>query len=133
MLHHWQNTGKQKGKIRDARDKGKEINECERSEEEKNCHKCPEGCGGTEDELHYLVCHAEGARLTRHTAISTVLKRLKKAHTHEGIVSIVRYTLTQIGEGEDMEYDYEDFSKGDELFIRALEGQEKIGWMAFCQ
>ena len=133
MLHHWQNTGNQKGKIRDSKYKDENENITGMSQEEKNCHLCPEECGEEELNLHYLECQSDNAIKVRLEAIETVTRRLKKLHTHGGITSIVRYTLTQIGKREDMEYDNDDFTGDDKRFVRALEGQDKIGWPAFCQ
>ena len=135
MLHHWQNTGKQKGRIRDARLKIKEGVEATAilNEDEKNCHLCPEGCGEEEVELHYLDCPTERSKEIRVEAILKVKRRLKKLHTHEGIVTVVGYILTQISDREEMEFEDEDFRGEDSPIMTALEGQDEIGMLAFCQ
>ena len=133
MLHHWQNTGKQKGRMRDSRIKDKDGQSGGMSQEDLTCHLCPEECGEVELELHYLECQSDNAKRTRIEAITTVTRRLKKFHTHGGIISIVRYTLTQIGNREDMEYGKNEFIGEDERFMIALQGQDKIGWLDFCQ
>ena len=134
MLHHWQNTSKQKGRIRDAQLKVQVgIDAPIMNEDEKNCHLCPEGCGEEEVELHYLDCPTERSTEIRVEAILKVKRRLKKLHTNEGIVSVVGYILTQISDREEMEFEDEDFRGEDSPLMTALEGQDEIGMLAFCQ
>ena len=71
MSHHWQNTGKQKGRIQDARINSIDADSRILNEDEKICHKCPEGCKEEETELHYLDCQSENAK-KRVEAILTV-------------------------------------------------------------
>ena len=103
------------------------------NEDEKNCHLCPEGYGEEEVESHYLDCPTGRSKEIRVEAILTVKRRLKKLHTHEGIVSVVGYILTQISDSEDMEFGEEEFRGEDSPLMIALEGQDEIGMLAFCQ
>ena len=74
MLHNWQNTGKQKRIMRDARLKLESDNPLQPTEEEKNCELCPEGCGKEEKESHYL--HSCPAKL----AIDARIPLIRKVH-----------------------------------------------------
>ena len=103
MLHNWQNTGRQKGKMRDARlYQNAEVPKVP-TEEELTCHLCPEGCGEEEKELHYLECPTEKMKKERGKLLNTVLKRLKELHTYEGTTSIIGYVLGKISEREEID------------------------------
>ena len=73
LLHNWQNVGAQKGKFRDARLKLDSDNPLTPTEEEINCHKCPEGCDEAEKNLHYLECPKQHSRQRRMLGIKRYL------------------------------------------------------------
>ena len=134
MLHNWQNTGQQKGKIRDANLRLMTDNPIEPTLDERNCSKCPAGCDEEEGELHYLHCPDERAIDKREKLIGLVLKKLRKLKTYEGITSMVREILTRISQRGEHEFDMSEINgQGDLSLQRTLWGQEEIGWNYFCQ
>ena len=134
LMHNWQNVGSQKRKFRDARLKLNSDNPLNPTEEEVNCHKCPDGCEEEEISLHYLECPMPHAKQRRKRGIKNALHRMKNLRTYEGIISLMGYILNQISEREEMNFEWEYLKKDGELsLIAALEGQEKIGWKSFCQ
>ena len=134
LMHNWQNTGRQKGKFRDARIKLHSNEPLTPTEEERYCHFCPDGCKQEETDLHYLNCPAPHAMERRRICIQKVLRRLKNLRTYEGITSILSYVLTSISNNEEMDFDWEDLHRdGDMSLIIAIEGQKRIGWNCLCQ
>ena len=134
LLHNWQNTGRQKGKFRDARLRLQSDEPLEPTLEEVDCQKCPEGCDEEENELHFLECPKEHTRLRRKECIKKVLQKLKKIRTYEGIMSHVGKILNSISNREVMELDWDEIHRdGDMSLGIALMGQEEIGWDRMCQ
>ena len=134
MLHNWQNTGSQKGRIRDSRLKLHSDSPLEPTEEEASCHLCPAGCKEVENELHYLHCPDATAKSDRYDLITKVLKKLKLLHTYEGITTMVRIILTRISNRDDETFNTEELSNDGNLCLkRTIRGQDKIGWFEFCQ
>ena len=134
LLHNWQNTGRQKGKFRDARLKLDSEEPLKATEEEIHCHECPDGCNEEETDLHYLNCQAPHAIKRRGECIIKVLRRLKNLRTYEGITSTIGYVLKQISDNEDMDFDWEEMHRdGDMSLTIAVQGQEQIGWNCLCQ
>ena len=134
LLNDWQNIGSQKRKIRDSRLKVDSDNPEEATSEERLCHLCPDGCNEEEKILHYLECPANHAIERRRASIVTVLRRLKKLRTYEGITSMIGHILNKISKREDMDFEWEYLHlDGDMSMIMALTGQEKIGWTRLCQ
>ena len=65
--------------------------------------------------------------------IGIVATRLKKLKTHEGIVSVVGHILRQISNRGEFNIYSGEFGGADKSLGGAIEGQEIIGWKAFCQ
>ena len=134
LLHNWQNTGRQKGKFRDARIKINSDDPLTPTEEETHCHKCPDGCNEEETDLHYLNCVALHAKRRRKVCIEKVLRRLKSLRTYEGITSTIGMILNRISNREELIFDWEELqSDGDMAMTIAIEGQIRIGWNCLCQ
>ena len=134
LLHHWQNVGKQKGRIRDSRLKLDSEKPLLPTEEEKGCHLCPEGCGREEEELHYLTCSKEQPKESRKKLIKKTLKKMRSLRTSSPIMSMQGFILTSISNGTPIESreDANDMDSNSPL-AKAMRGQEKIGWKAMCQ
>ena len=105
LMHNWQNTGQQKGRIRDARIKIDTETPEKPTAEEENCHLCPDGCGEVERELHYLHCGTERAKSARKGLIKKTLQSLRKLRTSEKIVSLIGYILRSISGRDKIELD----------------------------
>ena len=134
LIHNWQNTGRQKGRFRDARLKLDSEAPLIPTEEELHCHECPDGCNEEETDLHYLNCPAPHAVKRRQACIIKVLSRLKKLRTYEGIMSNIGYILGTISLNEDINFDWDELHRdGDMALSLALIGQEAIGWNCLCQ
>lgn len=134
MMHNWQNTGKQKGKIRDSRLKIGTEKQIEPTLDDKICHLCPAGCKEEESSLHYLHCPVEHLKKDRVKKITEVIRGLKKIKTYEGITVMVRVILVGISNREDNEIAIAEVRKEGELSLeRTLQGQAEIGWMEMCQ
>ena len=134
LMHDWQNTGRQKGKIRDSRLQLNGDTPKEATIEELECHKCPDGCNEEENELHFLECPQQHTIVRRRDCIKTVLRRLKKLHTYEGIMSMIGYILNCISERIELDFDWIGLQRdGDMSLCIALTGQEDIGWKRLCQ
>ena len=134
LMHDWQNTGRQKGKIRDSRLQASGETPKEATINELECHKCPDGCQEEETELHYLECPQQHTIVRRRECIKKVLRRLKKLHTYEGIMSMVCYILNCISERIELDFDWVGLQQdGDMSLCIALTGQEDIGWKRLCQ
>ena len=98
LMHNWQNVGRQKGKIRDAKLKLETDNPLQPTKEEIDCHLCPGECGEEEGHLHYLSCQEKTAKTARRVLIRKVLTKLKKVRTYEGITSMFGRILSLISE-----------------------------------
>ena len=134
MLHNWQNTGKQKRIMRDARLKLDSDNPLQPTEEEKHCELCPEGCGEEERELHYLHCPAKLAIASRVLLIRKVLRRLKVLRTYEGITSTVGHILDRISRRGTIALEQGSYHRDGRMSLEeVMKGQELIGWNEFCQ
>lgn len=134
MMNNWQNTGRQKGKIRDAKLKIGTETPIIPSIDDKTCHLCPAGCNEEEASLHYLHCPIGELKKRRSILISKVLRRLKALRTYEGISAMVRVILTNISHRNEEAFDTDEVSEDGPLSLdRTLRGQEKIGWREFCQ
>ena len=134
MMFNWQNTGRQKGKIRDAKLREGSDNPIEPTDEEATCHLCPSGCGEEEKSLHFLHCPTKKNRIDRNMLITTVLKKLKLLRTYEGICTVVRLALTRISSREEMDFVEELRENDGELSLsQTFRGQERIGWHELCQ
>ena len=129
VLHDWQNVGKQKGKFRDSR-LGKIVEPpLQPTVEEISAHKCPLGCGATEDHLHYVKCQAPKALHEREQLRKTMLGRLKKLKTNEFMISFTGYMVKMISMGDEVQLDDISFATEDErALLPALLGQQEIGW-----
>jgi hypothetical protein len=134
LIHNWQNTGRQKGMMRDARLKLDTESPLHPTVEETNCHLCPGGCGEEEGTMHYLHCSTIVSREGRKRLIKKVLRRLSKLRTSASIMSLVGYVLVSISEDQDIDPDsaVHDW-RTNKLLARVINGQEGIGWMALCQ
>jgi hypothetical protein len=134
LLHNWQNTGTQKGRMRDARLNLGSENQKTPTIEETSCHLCPDGCGEEEVDLHYLSCPKEDAKTARVTMIKKVLLQLRKMRTDDSIISVFGYVLKKVSNREEVNLDLDAtrFDKGS-LVLAALVGQARIGWLEFCQ
>ena len=134
MLFSWQNTGCQKGKIRDAKLRAYTDNPTAPTEEEAKCHLCPSGCGEEETALHFLHCPTIQNVRERYELITKVLKKLKLVRTYEGICAVVRLILTRISDREEMDFVEELMDNDGELSLaRTMGGQKRIGWLELCQ
>jgi hypothetical protein len=74
MMHNWQNTGLQKGRIRDSRLRLQSDEPLTLTEAEKDFHLCPEGCSEAEDNLHSISCQATGPIEYRKKLIQVAIK-----------------------------------------------------------
>ena len=134
MLHNWQNVGRQKGKFRDAKLDKDVIPAPMPTEEEKTIHLCPNGCGETEGNLHYVHCQEKSAIKKRGEARARFGNKLKKIRTDEGIISTATYVLTKIGRNKTISIDGSDLREGNRTKLRkVLDGQHKIGWREMIQ
>jgi hypothetical protein len=134
MIHNWQNVGKQKGIMRDARLKLDSETPLAPTMEEINCELCPEGCKEVEGKMHFIHCPTDTAIAARTTLIRQVLRRLKALRTYEGITSNVGKILDDVSRRRPIIIDHRGNDKdGDMSLTEALMGQEKIGWHEFCQ
>jgi hypothetical protein len=134
MMHNWQNVGRQKGHIRDARIRLGTDRESIPTVEEKSCHLCPEGCGEEEKEMHYIHCGTKSSKTARAALILKVLQRLKALRTSPPIMSLVGYILRSVSNGVEISTDPKVLSiEGQINLIEAIRGQVEIGWTAFCQ
>ena len=134
MIHNWQNTGSQKGKMRDARLKTYSDDPIEPDQEERNCHLCPAGCGEEETSMHYLHCPTINLVKAREGLVTTVIRKMRAIRTYEGILTLVRVVLNSISTREETKIDKEELEKEGELsLVRTIRGQGEIGWKEFCQ
>ena len=134
LVHNWQNTGKQKGKIRDARLKINSDNPLQPTIEEEGCHLCPEGCKEIENDQHYLHCKQELAVQARNKSIKKVIRRLRALRTSDHIIGLIGHILKAISNREEVIFDLEEMKIDEGSWLaKAVDGQQKIGWMAMCQ
>ena len=133
-MHNWQNVGAQKGKIRDSRLKLESDLPLQPTEEEKDIHLCPNGCGVREDNMHYLRCQDSKMKLSRELARKRMLGKIKNARTDASIASIISHVTKKISYNEDILINDRDLKKKEvKQLRRAIEGQDEIGWMAMLQ
>ena len=129
VLHDWQNVGRQKGKLRDARLSKKVEPELQATVEEVSIHLCPNGCGEAEGHLHYVKCQRASAMEERERLRNTALARLKRLRTSECMCSYIGYILKKISLDETIALDDDVYRTEDERdLIPALLGQQEIGW-----
>ena len=134
MLHHWQNTGRQKGKIRDSRLKLESDRPKHPTVEEESCHLCPDSCGEEEGNLHYLHCPKKKAIEDRDNLIRKVNRRLRLLRTSEQIMGIIGQVLKIISRRGVIKFDLNEFKvEANSKLAKAIEGQGKIGWHDMCQ
>ena len=133
-LHNWQNVGKQKGKMRDARLSIDTLPLMEPTEEEKVIHLCPLGCGETEENMYYIRCQEKETKINRTKARGRAITRLQKLRTNDGIISIINQIVKKISEDESIDSLLQEIEEnGDILMTNALRGQELIGWTEMIQ
>ena len=134
LMHNWQNTGRQKGRIRDARIRLDTDTPKTPTAEEESCHLCPDGCGEEEMELHFLHCRTRKAKMERKRLIKKVLQRLRSLRTSEPIMSLVGYILASISNREEIDMDLEELRIDEKSALaKAIKGQKIIGWNDLCQ
>jgi hypothetical protein len=134
MIHNWQNTGLQKGRIRDSKMDNNMTNNWELTSDEATCHMCPAGCGEVEGNLHYLYCGEVTAVEGRKPLIKRVLKRLGLLHTCKSIKSLVGRVLCVISNNKKVDSDLEVENLKNTSNLRGvIVGQTEIGWHDLCQ
>jgi hypothetical protein len=134
MMHNWQNTGKQKAIIRDARLRADTPLPLAPTVEETTCHLCPHGCGRDEGYMHYLTCTTETAKEERKRLIKKVLRRLRSLRTSASIMSTVGYVLASLSETEEVDLEQDNRNcQMPPMVKEAMECQSVIGWIEFCQ
>ena len=134
LMNNWQNTGDQKGKMRDARLKTLSEEPIEPDEEDRVCHMCPAGCREVEKSMHYLHCPVEKLIRARKELAIKVIRQLKVIGSYEGITTMIGKILKQINLRDETPFEIDELSSDGELSLkRTIVGQEKIGWKELCQ
>lgn len=133
-LHNWQNVGSQKGKIRDSR-LGRDVQPpLQPTEEEKEIHLCPNGCGETEESMHYIRCQEKEMMKKRDLYRERAMNKLKKLRTNEGILGTVNQIIKRISNDDEMFNLHNEVATiGGKNLQVAIKGQEIIGWTAMIQ
>ena len=129
VLHDWQNVGRQKGKLRDARLSKQVEPELQATVEEISIHLCPNGCGDVEGHLHYVKCQEASAIEAREKLRHSALARLKRLRTNVCLCSYIGVILKKISLHETIVLEDDEYRTEDERdLIPALLGQQEIGW-----